>query len=125
MLLSVFSLLNDLGGKMKRTKRREFVMNEKEARELTEKAKMACMTESHLIRLLIAGYHPPVAPGDEFYRDLNKVIEVADKLQLTSEFMNSPEIVDILRSASMDLKELTLEIRKRYLRGEREKIQWR
>lgn len=105
--------------------KKQFWMSKELAEELSWKALKACLTESALIRMLIAGYHPPVAPGDEFYRDLNKVIEAADKLQLTSEFINDPGAVGVLQEAAMDLKELTLEIRKRYLRGEREKIQWR
>ena len=110
---------------MRRTKRREFVMTEREASELTVKAQKACMSESHLIRLLIAGYHPPEAPGREFYNSLNELIQKADRMQLTSEIINDPDIKTVLTETAADLKKLSFEIRQRYLRGEREKIEWR
>ena len=110
---------------MRRTKRREFVMTEKEANELTMKAQKACMSESHLIRLLIAGYHPPEAPGPEFYKSLNELIQKADSMQLTSEIINDPDNKSVMTDAAADLKKLSFEIRQRYLRGEREKIEWR
>lgn len=109
---------------MKRTKRREFVMTEREANELTMKAQKACMSESHLIRLLIAGYHPPEAPGPEFYKALNELIQKADRMQLTSEIINNSDIKTVLTETADDLKKLSFEIRKKYLRGEREKIEW-
>lgn len=110
---------------MRRTKRREFVMTEREASELTMKAQKACMSESHLIRLLIAGYYPPEAPGPEFYKDLNDLIQKADGMQLTSEIINNADIKSVLTETAADLKKLSFEIRQRYLRGEREKIEWR
>ena len=110
---------------MRRTKRREFVMTEREASELTVKAQKACMSESHLIRLLIAGYYPPEAPGPEFYKSLNELIQKADRMQLTSEIINDPDIKTVLTETAADLKKLSFEIRQRYLRGEREKIEWR
>ena len=109
---------------MKRTKRREFVMTEREASELSMKAQKACMSESQLIRLLISGYHPPEAPGEEFHKDMGDLITVAEKMSTLAETERDPEIRKLLSDTSMDLKKLSLEIRRRYLTGERERLRW-
>ena len=105
--------------------KKQFWMSKEQAKDLADKAAKACMPESQLIRFLIAGYHPPEAPGEEFHEDMNRVIEAAEKLQTASERVGDPKAKDALREASMDLKHLTLEIRRRYLTGEREMIRWR
>ena len=75
--------------------------------------------------MLITGYHPAAAPGDEFYESLNRLVEAADNLQRTAEFINDPDLANAYQEAAMELKELNLEIQMRYLRAEREKIEWR
>ena len=105
--------------------KKQFWMTKELAEELSWKASKACLTESALIRMLIRGYHPPAAPGEEFYKDLNKLIQKADRMQLTSEIINDPDIKTVLTETAADIKKLSFEIRQRYLRGEREKIEWR
>lgn len=109
---------------MKRTKRREFVMTEREADNLRKKAQMACMSESHLIRLLISGYHPPAAPDGRFYDDLNKLTDVAEKLELKAELTKDSKYSNALTEIAEEIFTLCSEIRRRYLRGERDHIQW-
>ena len=109
---------------MKRTKRREFVMNEKEAKELSMKAQKACMSESHLIRLLISGYHTPAAPDGRFYDDLNKLIDVAERMELQAKLVKDSKCSNALTEISEEIFTLCSEIRRRYLRGERDHIQW-
>lgn len=99
-------------------------MNEREAKELSLKAQKACMSESHLIRLLISGYHPPAAPDGRFYDDLNKLIDVAEKMELRSELIKDLDCSKALDETSKEIFTLCSEIRRRYLRGERERIQW-
>lgn len=105
--------------------KKQFWMTKELTEELSWKAAKACLTESALIRMLIKGYHPPAAPGEEFYKDLNILIQKADRMQLTSEIINDPDIKLVLTEAAADLKKLSFEIRLRFLRGEREKIEWR
>ena len=106
---------------MKRTKRREFVMTEKEARELSEKAAGACMSESQLIRLLIAGYRPPMAPGVEFFVDMDALLRAIGELvsiAKTADF----ETASIIRSEALALRDLRLSLERKYLTGERRAI---
>lgn len=105
--------------------KKQFWLKKEIADELESKAKKACLTETALIRMLITGYHPPAAPGNEFYESLNQLVEAADNLQRTAEFINDPDLANAYQEAAMELKELNLEIQMRYLRAEREKIEWR
>ena len=103
---------------MKRTKRREFVMNEKEASELSDKAARACMSESQLIRLLIAGYHPPVAPGPEFFDDMDALLKAKSELVAVSKECDL-ETAAIVRAEALALGNLRLKFERKYLLGER------
>lgn len=109
---------------MKRTKRREFVMTEKEARDLSEKASKACMPESQLIRILIAGYHPPAAPDKEFYDDMRELLNVSGELVAAAKEAD-PDTASFLLSEALALKELRLKLERKYLSGERSDIKWR
>lgn len=105
--------------------KKQFWLTKEQAEELSWKASKACLTESALIRMLISGYHPPEAPGMEFYEHLNRLAEEADKMQLSSELLKDPEIKEILFKTATDINKLNMEIRRRFLIGEREKIEWR
>ena len=103
---------------MKRTKRREFVMTEKEAITLADKAAKACMSESQFIRLLIAGYRPPVAPGKEFFDDMDALLKAKGELIAVSKECDS-ETAAILRAEALALGDLRLKLERKYLTGER------
>ena len=105
--------------------KKHFWMSKELAEDLSWKASKACLTESSLIRLLISGYHPSEAPGMEFYEHLNILADEASKMQLTSELLRDPEMKETLIRTAADINELTMEIRRRFLTGEREKIEWR
>ena len=109
---------------MKRTKRREFVMTEMEAKNLSKKASGACMSESQLIRLLIAGYHPPEAPDTEFYDDMRELLKASAELVVVAREADA-NTASFLLSEALALKELRLKLERKYLSGERSDIQWR
>ena len=110
---------------MKRTYRREFVMTEFEAKDLKEKAKKARLKESQLIRLLISGYHPPEAPRDEFYDDMNGILEAAEKFYSLAEKTTDSEMKELLKTAYAELRVLRMRIQQKYLTGERVSTNWR
>ena len=66
---------------MKRTIRKYYTMNRKEADELKKKAKKACRSEAGLVRELIRGYEPREKPGEEFYDAMKNISKMADSLQ--------------------------------------------
>ena len=104
--------------------KKQFWFSKDQAEELSWKAEKACLTESALIRMLISGYHPPAAPGMEFYEHLNKLTKEASRMQLSAELLKDPEIKEVYKKTASDINKLEMEIRRRFLTGEREKIEW-
>lgn len=96
-----------------------FRLSEKENEKLKRLSEKACMTEAHLIRTLISGYHPPAAPDDRFYDDMEKITEVSDKLADSIRFVRSEEDRKTIREEVAGLKNLRLALMKKYLLGER------
>ena len=96
-------------------------MTEREARNLSDKAAMACMPESQLIRLLIAGYHPPEAPAKEFYDDMRELLKASSEL-VSAAREADPNTASFLLSEALALKELRLKLERKYLSGERREI---
>lgn len=85
------------GEEMKRSIRKYYTLNRKEAEELKKKAKKACRSEAGLVRELVKGYEPREKPGDEFYDAMRDVSSMADQLQ---------RILDHAKGASLDEEQL-------------------
>ena len=100
---------------MKRTHRREFVMNDEEARDLTEKARGACMPESQLIRYLICGYQPPPHPDKEFFDDMNRLLEASDRLDGAARYIRDSDVKSIVVREAAGLRTLRISIERKYL----------
>ncbi len=66
---------------MRRTIRKNYKLTEKEAEELSEKARKTCRSEAALVRELLNGYEPREKPGDEFYDTMRELSTMADDLQ--------------------------------------------
>jgi len=66
---------------MERNIHKQIKLNCREARQLSEKADKACLSESALIRLLIQGYEPREKPDNRFYEFTKRLNAVADNLQ--------------------------------------------
>lgn len=104
--------------------KKQFWMSRDQAEDLRQKAACTCLTESALIRMLLNGYHPPEAPGEDFYKSINVLIETAGKMNTLAEKEMDHVVRKELLDNSLDLKRLSLEIRRRYLTGERNKAIW-
>ena len=103
---------------MKRTHRKEFVMNDDEAIELSDKASAACMTESHFIRSVIHGYQPPAAPDIQFHQDMNKLLDICEKLTEAAEKLHKEEGRGDLVNEIDELREMRRIFLRKYLTGE-------
>ena len=101
-----------------------FRLSEEENEDFKRKAKKALMPEARLIRLLIAGYHPPEAPGDEFFDDMNRLLAVAEGLHEIAKRSRSADVKELLEQESKQLHGLRVELKKKYLSGERKNIKW-
>lgn len=98
-------------------------MNDSEAEDLTAKARRACMSESQLIRLLIKGYQPPPAPGEQFHEDMNRLLDSCEKLADAARYVHKSEgKVDVLDEVN-ELREMRRIFLRKYLAGQEVK-QW-
>lgn len=79
---------------MRRKIRKQFLVNEIEANELANKARMACLDESSLIRELIHGYEPTAKPGESFYKFTDRLNDIADNLQRIADVAYSTRSID-------------------------------
>lgn len=109
---------------MKKSVRKEFVLTPTEAQELKEKAQGACMAEARLLRMLIAGYHPPEKPDDDFYEAMNQVAEMAERIESFSLFLSDPALRELLEKEAEKWRDFQLAIEKRYLMPERSDETW-
>ena len=108
-----------------REKKKQFWLSEFEAMDLSQKAKKAKLKEAGLIRMLIAGYHPPEAPGDEFHDDMNGLLDAAEKFYSLAEKTTDSEMKELLNTAYAELRVLRMSIQQKYLTGERVSTNWR
>ena len=74
--------------------------------------------------LLISGYQPPPHPEKEFFDDMGKLLESGDRLAEAARHMGKGECrSEVIREAGA-LKELRMEIERKYLTTKEENI-WR
>ena len=109
----------------RRGRKKQFWLTEQQAEDLAEKAKKACMTETDLVRLLLRGYVPPERPGSEFFEDMNRISEFAERLKALSTVTSDAEVQELLSSEAEAWRALRLEMERRYLKPERRKTEWR
>ncbi len=67
---------------MKRTIRKYYTLNRKEAEALKKKAKKTCRSEAALVRELVNGFEPREKPGDEFYDAMRTMSDFNEKMQI-------------------------------------------
>lgn len=108
----------------RRGKKKQFWLSEQQAEDLAEKAKRACMTETDLVRLLLRGYVPPERPGPEFFEDMNRISEFAERLQTLSTVTSGEEAQELLESEAKAWRTFRLEMERKYLMPERRKTEW-
>ena len=103
--------------------RKQFWLTKEQAELLEVSARRACIPEVQFIRLLLKGYQPPPAPGEEFFEDMAELLKVSAELIAVSKICD-PENASCLRSEAMALKELRLKLERKYLIGERRNLEW-
>ena len=99
-------------------------LSEKENEEFKRKAKAASMPEAQLIRLLIKGYRPPVDPGEEFHRDMNELLKVAEGLHDLARRSRDEDVKEELKKTSKELRHLRMQLQEKHLKGEKVNIKW-
>ena len=107
---------------MKRTIKKQVWLNRKEAQDLQKKADKACLEESTLIRVLIAGYQPKEKPDERFYEFMGELRRLSDSMSKISDnlYRFGADEAKML-SAELDrLHKFEAEIEKRFLEHDRQ-----
>lgn len=107
---------------MKRSIKKQVWLNRKEAQDLQRKADKACLEESTLIRVLIAGYQPKEKPDERFYEFMNELRRLSEAIGRISDSMYRYGADEALKlSAELEkLHRFEAEIEKRFLSHDRQ-----
>lgn len=74
--------------------KKQFWLDEYEAKMLSEKSQKACMKEGPYIRNLICGYEPREKPDDEFYEVMKELRAIGNNLNQIARKVNTLGYVD-------------------------------
>lgn len=107
---------------MKRSIKKQVWLNRKEAQDLQKKADKACLEESTLIRVLIAGYQPKEKPDERFYEFMTELRRLSDSMSRISDnlYRVGADEAKILSTELDRLHKFEAEIEKRFLKHDRE-----
>ena len=109
---------------MKRTIKKQVWMNKAEAQDLQKKAKKACMTEARLIRMLLEGYNPPVAPDDRFYDAMDEMRKASERLEGFAKAAASDADREKYHNAACELLRIQNELEKKVLLPRESDFKW-
>lgn len=109
---------------MSRNIEKHFRMSSEESCDLKDKAERACLTESALIRMLIAGYIPREKPDDRFYECMREMADFGQRLEsLAAEARARGDSCEsIFRDEAYRWYRFQADIEKTFLRPEKRKI---
>ena len=105
---------------MKRTIKKQFWLNREEAKELSRKAKKACLTEAALFRFLLKGYEPKEKPDARFYEMMRELSAIGNNINQLAAKANSLGFIDalMLKNEAKKWAKFQTKISKRYLSPE-------
>lgn len=111
---------------MNRNINRHFRFSESENYELKRKAKIAGLSDSALVRLLIKGYVPKPKPDKELYDALKELSAIGNNLNQLSVKANSLNFIDAPMFKELQKKTTALydSIFEKYLKTDRDDEQW-
>ena len=75
-------------------KKKQFWLSDRQAADLAEKAKKACLSEAALIRLLLRGYEPREQPDSRFYDSMRELSAIGNNLNQLAAKAHSLGFVD-------------------------------
>ena len=103
----------------KRQRRIQIRLSDEEKMDLEQKVFDACLDESSFIRMLIKGYTPRPAPDEQFYKTMELIKTMGDRLELMESRITDPQVQKLLREEANKWYAFQHAIEKRYLLPER------
>ena len=98
----------------KRQRRVQVWLTDEERMDLEKKVSDACLDESTFVRMLIKGYTPRPAPDEQFYKTMELIKTMGDRL----------ELMESLQEEANKWYAFQHAIEKRYLLPERSEQSW-
>ena len=108
----------------KRGERAQIWLTSEEKEELHAKASAACMDDGRFVRMLIKGYAPRPAPDEQFYKTMELIRTMGDRLQLMESRITDPQVQRLLQEEANKWYAFQHAIEKRYLLPERTDTPW-
>lgn len=108
----------------KRQRRVQVWLTNEEKSDLEQKVANACMDESSFIRMLIKGYAPRPAPDEQFYKTMELIKTMGDRLELMETRITDPQVQQLLQEETKRWHAFQHAIEKRYLLPERSEQPW-
>ena len=103
----------------KRQRRVQVWLTDEEKMDLEQKVSNACLDESTFVRMLIKGYTPRPAPDEQFYKIMELIKTIGDRLELMESRITDPQVQKLLREEVNKWYTFQHVIEKRYLLPER------
>ena len=108
----------------KRGERAQIWLTSEEKEELHAKASAACMDDGRFVRMLSKGYAPRPAPDEQFYKTMELIKTMGDRLELMETRVTDPQVQKLLHEEALKWHAFQLAIEKRYLLPERSEQSW-
>lgn len=110
----------------KRTIKKQFWCTPEEAKDLEQKAKMTCLKEAALVRLLIRGYEPRERPDDRFYDAMKEISAFAERIETLATQVEEYDkfTCDFLLIEACNWREFQADVESKFLRPEGVRRKW-
>ena len=82
------------------------------------------MDDAGFVRMLIKGYSPRPAPDEQFYKTMELINTMGDRLELMESRITDPQVQKLLREEANKWYAFQHAIEKRYLLPERSEQSW-
>ena len=111
---------------MRRNIEKHILMNREEAQDLERKARMTCLSEAGLIRLLLKGFHPKEKPDKEFYEVMQQLSAIGNNINQLAKKANSLDFIDapLLEQEAIRWHRFQADVERCYLRPDRSDLKW-
>ncbi len=111
---------------MKRTVKKQFWFSDEESNTLKEKARMVCLSEASLIRLLVEGFKPKEKPDERFYEMMKQLSVIGSNVNQIAVKANALGFVDVpmLKTEVERWHKFQADIEQRFLKPEKSDLKW-
>ena len=108
----------------KRQRRVQVWLTNAEKADLERKATDACLDESSFIRMLIKGYAPRPAPDEQFFKTMELIKTMGDRLELMESRITDPQVQQLLQEEAKKWYAFQHAVEQHYLLPERLEQSW-